>query len=69
MTESAGLVALSELVDRLAVVEALDAGIGPVKRRARGLGAGELLVGMATSQLQGESSLSGLDRCAGYVCG
>jgi hypothetical protein len=58
----AGLVAVTELVDRLDVVGALDEGIGPIKRRDRGLRGGELLVGMATSQLAGESSLAGLDR-------
>ncbi|MDT3446270.1 MULTISPECIES: transposase [unclassified Pseudofrankia] len=62
MTGAAGLVAVTELVDRLGVVGALDDGIGPIKQRDRGLTGAELLVGMASSQLQGESALVGLDR-------
>ncbi len=69
LTGSAGLAAVTELVDRLGVVEALDAGVGPLKRRARGLSGGEVLVGMAVGQLRGESSLSGLDRCRADVAG
>ncbi|WP_206437652.1 hypothetical protein, partial [Candidatus Protofrankia datiscae] len=62
VTGSAGLVAVAEVVDRLGIVGALDEGIGPLKQRDRGLGGGALLVGMATSQLEGESSLAGLSR-------
>lgn len=62
MTGSAGVVALAELVDRLGVVAALDGGIGPVKSRRRGLSAGELLIGMARSQLLGGDALVALDR-------
>ncbi len=58
----AGLVAVAKLVDRVGVVEALDERVGPVKRRARGLSGGELLVGMATAQLAGQATLAGLDR-------
>ncbi|MBX6388995.1 MAG: transposase [Frankia sp.] len=62
LTGLAGLVALAELVDRLGVVETLDDRVGSVRRRARGLSAGELLVGLATAQLAGQATLSGLDR-------
>lgn len=62
VTGAAGLALVTELVDRLGVVGALDDGIGPIKRRDRGLSGGDLLVGMAVSQLEGESSLAGLDR-------
>jgi hypothetical protein len=69
VTGVAGLVLVTELVDRLDVVGALDDGIGPIKRRDRGLTGGQLLAGMAASQLEGESSLVGLDRCRADVAG
>jgi len=62
LTANAGLAAISELCDRLGVIEALDAAVGPVKQRDRGLGAGELLTGIAAAQLAGEDFLTGLDR-------
>ena len=62
LTANAGLAAVTELCDRLGVVEALDAAVGPIKRRHRGLGAGELLTGIAAAQLAGEDFLTGLDR-------
>src|SRR5581483_3689593 len=57
-----GLAAVSELCDRLGVIGALEAAIGPVKQRDRGFGAGELLTGIAAAQLAGEDFLTGLDR-------
>jgi Transposase DDE domain group 1 len=62
LTPSAGLAAVSELCDRLGVIGALDAAVGPVKQRDRGFGAGELLTGIAAAQLAGEDFLAGLDR-------
>ena len=62
LTPSSGLAAVSELCDRLGVIEALDAAVGPVKQRDRGFGAGELLTGIAAAQLAGEDFLAGLDR-------
>jgi hypothetical protein len=62
LTPNAGLAAVTELCDRLGVIEALDAAVGPVKQRKRGSGAGELLVGLAAAQLAGEDFLTGLDR-------
>jgi len=62
LTANAGLAAVSELCDRLGVIEALDAAVGPVKQRDRGFGAGELLTGIAAAQLAGEDFLTGLDR-------
>jgi hypothetical protein len=62
LTANAGLAAVTELCDRLGVVEELDAAIGPVKQRDRGFGAGELLAGIAAAQLAGEDFLTGLDR-------
>jgi hypothetical protein len=62
LTPNAGLAAVAELCGRLGVIEALDAAVGPVKQRARGFGAGELLAGLAAAQLAGEDFLAGLDR-------
>jgi len=49
LTANAGPAAVTELYDRLGVIEALDAAIGPVKQRDRGFGAGELLTGSRRS--------------------
>jgi len=62
LTANAGLAVITELCDRLGVIEALDAAVGPVKQRDRGFGAGELLTGLAAAQLAGEDFLTGLDR-------
>ena len=62
LTPSAGLAAITELCDRLGVISALDAAVGPIKQRDRGFGAGELLAGLASAQLAGEDFLVGLDR-------
>ena len=40
---NAGLAAVTGLCDRLGVIGALDAAVGPVKQRDRGFGAGQLL--------------------------
>ncbi len=62
LTGCSGLVAVTELVDRLGVTQTLDRAVGAIKQRARGLSAGGLLVGMAAAQLLGEDCLDGLDR-------
>ena len=62
LTANAGLAAVTELCGRLGVIEALDAAVGPIKRRDRGFGAGEVLTGIAAAQLAGEDFLTGLDR-------
>ena len=62
LTPCAGMAAVSELCERLGVIGALDAAVGPVKQRDRGFGAGELLAGIAAAQLAGEDFLAGLDR-------
>lgn len=62
LTGLAGLLAVDELTERLGMVGELDAGIGPIKQRARGLTGGQLLLGMATAQLVGQDCLAGLDR-------
>jgi hypothetical protein len=63
------MAAVTELCDRLGVVEAVDAAVGPIKLRGRGAGAGELLVGLAAAQLAGEDFLVGLDRQRADVAG
>jgi hypothetical protein len=56
------MIAVTELFDRLGLVGAIDAAVGPIKVRERGHGAGGLLVGMAAAQLAGQDFLVGLDR-------
>ena len=62
LTGYSGMAAVTELVDRLAMIKLLDVAIGPIKERDRGFSGGELLVGMACAQLAGEDFLVGLDR-------
>jgi hypothetical protein len=62
LTRFSGLVAVTELTDRLRVVDRLDGAVGPIKARDRGFTAGQVLVGMAAAQLCGEDFLVGLDR-------
>lgn len=62
LTRFSGLAAVTELTDRLGVIDRLDAAIGPIKSRAGGHAGGELLVGLAAAQLAGQSFLVGLDR-------
>ena len=63
------MVAVTELVDRLDVIDRLDAAIGPIKQRRRGHTGGQLLVGIAAAQLAGEDFLVGLDRHRADVAG
>jgi Transposase DDE domain group 1 len=62
LTRFSGMVAVTELVDRLGMVKLLDAVIGPIKTRDRGFTGGQVLVGIAAAQLAGEDFLVGLDR-------
>jgi hypothetical protein len=62
LTRFSGLAAVTELINRLGLVERLDAAVGPIKARERGFTSGQVLVGMAAAQLCGESFLVGLDR-------
>jgi hypothetical protein len=59
LTRYSGLVAVTELIDKLGVIDRLDARIGPLKTRIRGHSGGQVLVGMAAAQLAGRSSWSG----------
>lgn len=63
------MLAVTELVDRIGVVDVLDEQIGAIKQRARGLSGGEFLVGLACAQLAGEDYLVGLDRRRADVAG
>lgn len=69
LTAVSGMVAITELVDRLGMVRLLDAAVGPIKKRGRGFGAGELLVGLASAQLAGEDFLVGLGRQRADIAG
>jgi len=69
LTPNAGLAAITELCDRLGVIDAIDAAAGPIKQRDRGFSAGELLAGFAAAQLAGEDFLVGLDRQRADVAG
>jgi hypothetical protein len=69
LTPNAGMAVISELCNRLGVIGALDAAVGPIKQRDRGFGAGELLAGIAAAQLAGEDFLVGLDRQRTDVAG
>jgi Transposase DDE domain group 1 len=69
LTANGGLAAVSELCDRLGVIEAIDAAAGPIKARNRGYSAGELLAGIAAAQLAGEDFLAGLDRVRADAAG
>jgi hypothetical protein len=62
LTPVSGMAAVTELVSQLGMIKLLDAAIGAIKTRDRGLSDGQLLVGMATAQLAGEDFLVGLDR-------
>lgn len=62
LTASSGVAALAEFVDKLDVMSRFDRAIGSIKKRDRGATAGELLVGMAQSQLLGADALVWLDR-------
>src|SRR5664280_947220 len=62
LTSAAGLEAVRELDRVLGVTGALQAGIGAVKERRRGLGGGALVMAMASCQLTGGDFLVSLDR-------
>jgi hypothetical protein len=62
LTPVAGMLAVTELCERLDVIGRLDAAIGPIKQRRRGHTAAGMLVGVAAAQLAGEDFLVGLDR-------
>ena len=62
LTATSGVAAVAEFLTKLDVIGIFDRGIGPIKQRDRGASAGELLVGLAQSQLLGGDALIALDR-------
>jgi hypothetical protein len=62
LTENGGLLLVAELDRALGVTAALDAAIGPIKTRERGLSGGEFALATAVVQLIGEDHLVGFDR-------
>jgi hypothetical protein len=56
LTANAGLAAVTELCDRLGVIKALDAAIGPIKQRDRGFGAGSCCAGLRRRSWPGKTS-------------
>jgi hypothetical protein len=69
LTPVSGMLAVTELTDRLDMIGRLDAAIGPLKQRRRGHTAGQVLVALAAAQLAGEDFLVGLDRQRADVAG
>lgn len=62
LTGCGGVAVVTELVERLGVIDTLDAAVGPIKQRDRGLSAGQFLLALAQAQLCGETTLVGCDR-------
>ena len=62
LTAHAGLALTGELVARIGLIEGIDARLGHLKARRRGLSPGEFLVSMAESVLAGGSHLSDVER-------
>ena len=58
LTATSGVAAIAEFVDKLDVVGRFGRGIGVIKKRDRGSDAGELLGGLAQSQLLGADALT-----------
>jgi hypothetical protein len=69
LTQASGVVAIAEMVGRLGVITALDDAIGSIKKRDRGLSAGEYLVAVAQAQMLGAQFWTGLDRRRGDAAG
>ncbi|MWA07348.1 hypothetical protein F8568_044895 [Actinomadura sp. LD22] len=69
LTGVSGLAAVDALAGKLGLAGTLDAAVGPVKQRDRGLSAGELLVAVASCQLAGGDHLVSLDRLRGDAAG
>jgi hypothetical protein len=69
LTPNAGLAAVTELVEHLNVTATLDAGIGQLKQRNRGITGAELVVSLASVQLTGGDHLVSLDRLRADTAG
>lgn len=62
LTGTAGVEVVRELDRVLAIADSIDAQVGELKARRRGLSGGQLLLSMAPAQLAGQDHLVGLDR-------
>src|SRR5216684_908505 len=69
LTGSGGMLAVTELCGKLGLIEALDAGIGPLKQRRRGFSGGQGLMGIAVEERGGEYFVVGVDRLRADVGG
>lgn len=69
LTSAAGLLLVSEVDAALGVVESLDAHIGSVKQRRRGVSGGELVMSWAEMMLAGGDFMADLDDLRGDVAG
>ena len=69
LTGCSGLAALTEFADLVGFAPTLDRHVGPIKRRRRGLTAGEFLLSLGTAQLCGEDAWVGMDRQRADVAG
>ena len=56
LTPNAGMAAISELCDRLGVIGALDAAVGPIKQRDRAMGPGSCWPGSRRRSWPGRTS-------------
>ena len=56
LTPNAGLAAITGLCDRLGVIGALDAAVGPIKQRERGFGVGGCWLGWLRRSWPGRTS-------------
>lgn len=61
LTANAGSVCVAQAVRALGMIESIDAFVGPIKQRNRGLTAGEFVVSVAECLLSGGDYLSDLD--------
>jgi len=61
LTAHAGMLAAATLIERLEVIETIDAAVGPIKERDRGLSAGEFVTSLAECLIAGGDFLADLD--------
>src|SRR5450631_646122 len=61
LTGHAGVAVVAELDRVLGIASALDAAVGSIKTRRRGVSAGELVLSMAGAQMTGADFLVGMD--------
>lgn len=69
LTRASGMVAVAELIDKLAVTRELDGHVPAIKTRDRGVSGGQLVTAVACTQLVGHDVLAGLDRVRADIAG